>query len=80
MPPKRDRSPNGRGAAPSNVKPFETISAEQKKGAALLVASLALQYHSRKEILESAIVSKAVKDFWGTSDSRLSLATEACDA
>jgi hypothetical protein len=65
MPPKRDRSPNGRGPAPSKEKLFDNLTADQKNGVARVVASLALQYHSRKEILESAIVSKAVKDFLG---------------
>jgi hypothetical protein len=74
MPPKRDRSPNGRNAAPSNVKIFDTLSADQKKGVGRLVASLTLQYHSRKEILESVDVLKAVKDFLGLSgDVRLRL-------
>jgi hypothetical protein len=79
MPPKRDRSPNGRGgaAAPSNVKLFDSLSAEQKNGVAKLVASLALQYHSRKEILECSSVSKAVKDFLGVAgEVRIKLDTD----
>ncbi len=75
MPPKRDRSPSGRGAAASKEKLFDTITADQKNGVARLVASLALQYHSRKEILEASVVSKAVKDFLG-ADVRIRLETD----
>ena len=63
MPPKRDRSPSGKGAA--QAFKFESLSADQKKGVGRLVASLALQYHNRKEILESVDISKSVKDFLG---------------
>jgi hypothetical protein len=75
MPPKRDRSPSGKSAAVSKEKLFDTLTAVQKNGVARLVASLALQYHSRKEILESSIVSKAVKDFLG-ADVRIRLETD----
>ena len=82
MPPKRDRSPNARGggaAAPSAITwavLFPSLSADQKNGVARLVASLALQYHSKKEILESSEVSKAVKTFLGVSDIRIKLDTD----
>jgi hypothetical protein len=75
MPPKRDRSPSGKGAGASKEKLFDTLTAVQKNGVARLVASLALQYHSRKEMLESSIVSKAVKDFLG-ADVRIRLETD----
>jgi hypothetical protein len=78
MPPKRDRSPGGRAAAQPNTKiDFENVTAEQKSGVARLVAGLALQYHCRKEILDSSTVSKAVKDFLGVAgDVRLRLDAE----
>ena len=81
MPPKRDRSPIGRGgaAAPSNVtsaRLFESLSADQKNGVARLVTGLALQYHCRKDALESTEVSKAVKSFLGVSDVRIKLDTD----
>ena len=77
MPPKRDRAPNGRGAAPATGKLFDSLSAEQKNGVARLVASLALQYHSRKEMLDASVVSKAVKDFLGVAgEVRLKLDTD----
>ena len=80
MPPKRDRSPVGRGAAQPNPKIFETLTAEQKSGVASLVAGLALQYHCRKEILESSNVSKAVKDYLGVAgDVRLRLDAEVAN-
>ena len=77
MPPKRDRSPIGRAAAPATGKLFDSLSADQKNGVARLVAGLALQYHSRKEMLEASVVSKAVKDFLGvTGEVRLKLDTD----
>lgn len=76
MPPKRDRSPGVRCAVQAKID-FEILPAEQKSGVARLVASLALQYHSRKENLDSSTVSKAVKEFLGVAgDVRLRLDAE----